>query len=120
MPYLHHQLNGSSVGYYELTNEALTIGRSPDNHLVMDDPTVSGHHAVVEATAEGFRIRDLHSTNGVWVNDKRLPEALLGPEVSVRIGTHTVQYTEQMADDLSRTLIIKKSWLPGVYYTAEE
>jgi pSer/pThr/pTyr-binding forkhead associated (FHA) protein len=120
MPYIHHQLNGASVGYYELSNETLTIGRSADNHLVVDDATVSGHHAVIEATAQGFRIRDLNSTNGVWVNGQRVPEAPLRVEDSIRIGTHELQYAEQISDELQRTLKIKKSWIPGIYYTAEQ
>ncbi|ROQ19848.1 FHA domain-containing protein [Marinimicrobium koreense] len=120
MPYIHHQLNGASVGYYELSNETLTIGRSADNHLVVDDATVSGHHAVIEATAQGFRIRDLNSTNGVWVNVQRVPEAPLRVEDSIRVGTHELQYAEQISDELQRTLKIKKSWIPGIYYTAEK
>lgn len=119
MPYIHHQLNGSSIGYYELGDQPLTIGRGADNHLVVDDPTVSSRHAVIEATDAGYRIRDLDSTNGVWVNEKRLTEAPLSPEDSVRIGTHNLQYAEQISDELQRTLKIKKSWIPGVYYTAE-
>lgn len=120
MPYIHHQLNGASIGFYELSNETLTIGRSPDNHVVVDDPTVSGHHAVIESTQSGHRIRDLDSTNGVWVNGQRLPEAQLSADDTVRIGTHDLQFTEQISDDLQRTLKIKKSWIPGVYYTAEK
>lgn len=120
MPYIHHQLNGASIGYFELSQEPLTIGRSADNHLVVDDATVSGHHAVIEATQNGFRIRDLNSTNGVWVNGQRVPEALLKAEDTVRVGTHDLQYAEQISDELQRTLKIKKSWIPGVYYTAEQ
>lgn len=119
MPYIHHQLHGASIGYYELSNETLTIGRSPDNHLVVDDPTASSHHALIEATAGGYRIRDLNSTNGVWVNDQRQPEAMLGPDDNLRIGTHDLLFTETLSDEQQRTLRIKKSWIPGVYYTAE-
>lgn len=123
MPYIHHQLNGASIGYYELRagelGESLTIGRSPDNHLVVDDATVSGHHAVIESTREGYRIRDLDSTNGVWINGRRQKDHLLRPEDLVRIGTHDLQLIEQMSDELQRTLRIKKSWIPGVYYTAD-
>jgi hypothetical protein len=37
----------------------------------------------------------------------------------VVIGTHTVRLVEQLPDSLQHTLKIKKSWIPGVYYTAD-
>lgn len=123
MPYIHHQLHGASVGYYQLPpkpGEALSIGRNQDNHLVVDDPTASGYHAVIEATEGGYRVRDLSSTNGVWLNGKRVEQGELTAEDNLVIGTHDLQLVEQLSDELQRTLRIKKSWIPGVYYTAEQ
>lgn len=118
MPYIHHQLNGSSICHYEL-GERLTIGRGSDNQLVIDDATVSAHHAAIEKVGEGYQIRDLGSTNGVFVNGKRVPVSPIGVEDTIVVGTHDLQFVAQLSDALQRTLRIKKSWIPGVYYTAD-
>ncbi|MGF7212410.1 type VI secretion system protein ImpI [Skermanella aerolata] len=61
-----------------LTRGRLTLGRADDNNWVLldTDPeqTVSRHHCVFEAVADGFTVTDLDSTNGTWLNDRRLPK----------------------------------------------
>ena len=118
MPYIQHQFNGATLCHYEL-GEQLTIGRHADNDLVIDDPTVSGHHAVIEKMSYGYQIRDLNSTNGIRIDGKKTALSALEPEQAVVIGTHTVRLVEQLPNSLQHTLKIKKSWIPGVYYTAD-
>lgn len=118
MPYIHHQLNGASICHYEL-GECLTIGRSTDNQLVIDDATVSSRHAVIEKTDEGYQIRDLDSTNGVFVNGKRVPSQRIKAGDTIVVGTHDLHFVDNISDALQKTLKIKKSWIPGVYYTTE-
>ena len=62
----------------------VTVGRASDNHLVVDDPEVSRHHARLEADGGGWRVVDLGSTNGTWVNGARVREATIdvGDDVS--------------------------------------
>lgn len=45
------------------------MGRGPGVDIAIDDPTVSMQHASLEFSGDGFRIRDLGSTNGITVND---------------------------------------------------
>ncbi|HEU5431105.1 MAG TPA: FHA domain-containing protein [Thermomicrobiales bacterium] len=47
-----------------------TIGRGGDCAIQLDDPFVSGAHARLERNRNGWRLRDLGSTNGAWVNQK--------------------------------------------------
>lgn len=49
-----------------------TIGRTPDNSIQIDSPSVSRHHAVLLLTAEGTVVEDLASTNGVYINGTRV------------------------------------------------
>jgi pSer/pThr/pTyr-binding forkhead associated (FHA) protein len=49
-----------------------TVGRHPDNGLVIDDDSVSSHHAEIREQGGHFFLRDLGSTNGTFVNRNRI------------------------------------------------
>lgn len=72
----------------------LTIGRGLDNDLVLDDQRVSRHHAELQLVGGKVRIVDLKSTNGTWVNGKRVAERVLGPGDSVSLGGLEFQFEE--------------------------
>jgi len=63
-----------------------TVGRHPDSDIFLDDVTVSRHHCRFVATKEGLDLEDAGSTNGTYVNGKRVDEARLGPGDEVLIG----------------------------------
>lgn len=46
----------------------LAIGRARDNHLILDDSSVSRRHAIIQRAGDRLIIEDLKSLNGVWVN----------------------------------------------------
>ena len=78
---------------------SVTIGRLPDNTVVIDNAAVSSHHACVFREGDKFIVEDLQSTNGTFVNDKRVTrEALRGGDV-VRVGKHTLVFDEQAAGE---------------------
>src|SRR5439155_664326 len=51
-----------------LPNQMVSIGRAPDNDVVVGDPATSGHHGRIEVRYGSFWISDLGSTNGTQVN----------------------------------------------------
>jgi pSer/pThr/pTyr-binding forkhead associated (FHA) protein len=57
---------------FEITQPVTTIGRAPDNTIVLPDPTVSRHHARVDRQGNAFILSDLGSTSGTWLNGARL------------------------------------------------
>jgi hypothetical protein len=70
----------------------LTLGRSPDNDVVLDDPYVDPCHAVLHVDAEGVRLRDLDSLNGAWLDGRRrIREAPLEAGQSVQLGHSRVR-----------------------------
>lgn len=71
------------------------IGRASDNHLVLDDPTVSRHHAWIKAQGEEFLIFDIGSANGTFVNDQQVeqPHPLQNGDV-VRFGDVELVFTK--------------------------
>jgi len=57
-----------------LDKDAITVGRSADNDVVLVDPFCSGRHAVIFRTPTGFGVRDNGSKNGTYVNGRRIGE----------------------------------------------
>jgi len=89
------------------------VGRSPDNEVVIqgrDAASVSQHHLEIFQTDNGFRIRDLGSTNGTYLNGERISEAELSPPATIRLGAQGPELAftdaEPPADDLDQTLAI--------------
>ncbi len=67
----------------------LRIGREPDNDIVVSDLSVSSRHAELRNVAGGYRIVDLGSTNGTFVNEQRVTAALLSDGDMVGLGDST-------------------------------
>lgn len=69
--------------------DTVTIGRATDNHAVLDHPVVSRYHAVIEKMGARFRLRDLRSANGVYVNGHRVSgDVWLKDNDEIRIGPY--------------------------------
>ena len=67
--------------------DKITLGRAGDNTIVLDHPLVSRYHAIIERMGSRFRLQNLRSTNGVFVNGTRIErEAWLREGDEVRIG----------------------------------
>lgn len=70
---------------------AVSIGRSSDNDVHIKDSTVSSHHAKIVTYFDASYIEDLDSTNGTFVNGKRVQKHILNPGDVISIGTHTLK-----------------------------
>jgi pSer/pThr/pTyr-binding forkhead associated (FHA) protein len=69
-----------------LFSDVFTIGRTADNDILVDHAKVSRHHARIERRGERFTLRDLGSTNGTWLRDRRIETHTLSDGDSVKIG----------------------------------
>jgi pSer/pThr/pTyr-binding forkhead associated (FHA) protein len=82
---------GSQVQFrYLVSKDATLVGRGPDNDVVIqgrEAASVSSHHCEIHRNEAGFRIRDLESTNGTYLNGERITEAELRAPASIRFGT---------------------------------
>jgi DNA-binding NtrC family response regulator len=76
---------------FELDQPRVTIGRSAICQVRLNDRSVSGSHAEFEAHEAGFIVRDLGSTNGVYLGEVRLREALVPIGTRLRMGTSVIQ-----------------------------
>jgi pSer/pThr/pTyr-binding forkhead associated (FHA) protein len=71
---------------FELIETVALIGRKPDNTLQVEDTNVSKYHALLVKSDEGYRLYDLHSANGTYVNDTRITTTILRNNDQLRIG----------------------------------
>ncbi|MEM1442666.1 MAG: FHA domain-containing protein [Verrucomicrobiota bacterium] len=77
--------------------EQITIGRGPDNDLVLDHPSLSGSHAVIQNEGGSFKVTDLGSTNGTFANGEQITEAPLVEGTRVLFGSVDSIFTEGAA-----------------------
>ena len=78
-----------------ITSNTLTIGRAPDNQLVLQDQQASSHHAEIRPDAQGYLLIDMNSRNGTFVNEQRLmpqtPRLLISGDV-ICVGETRLNY----------------------------
>jgi pSer/pThr/pTyr-binding forkhead associated (FHA) protein len=82
------------------SEERITIGRRPGNHLVLDADNISREHAAVERRDGQYFIVDLGSANGTYHNDQRVESAPLQHGDRLRIGSFILQVTIREQDCL--------------------
>ena len=116
-------LDGVVVNRFEIGDAVLKFGRTAHNQVQIDNPEVSNEHAQVicETNDEGdvvYFLEDLNSTNGTYVNGKQIDDRheLLHKD-SIRIGLNIFTFIDESKVDIERTSEIKKSWIPGIYYS---
>jgi hypothetical protein len=66
--------------------EQVSIGRGPDNDIVLDHVSMSGSHAMIHNLGGNFQVQDLGSTNGTFVNGAAISEAALANGYRVQFG----------------------------------
>ncbi|NIS63080.1 MAG: FHA domain-containing protein [Proteobacteria bacterium] len=77
---------------FSIEGKQLTIGSQEDNHCILNDPTVSRHHAAIEETGEGHVLRDLGSTNGTFLSGIPIKEAYLEYGSIIGLGNTRLQF----------------------------
>jgi pSer/pThr/pTyr-binding forkhead associated (FHA) protein len=76
----------------ELGSDIVTIGRARTNQIVVDDPSVSAHHAVLLRTGASYSLKDLNSSNGTRINGDCVTEAELKDGDTIRFGSVTATF----------------------------
>jgi len=71
---------------------SLTIGRKPDNDIVIDNPAVSGHHARFYKIGSSYFIEDLNSTNGTFIKGKKILKAEIHNGDQIDIAKHSLVF----------------------------
>src|SRR5690606_13951671 len=73
---------------FEIVGDRATVGRTRDNDVVLQDPAVSSHHCEFTAERGSLVLRDLDSSNGTYVNGRRVQSSPLFDGDALKIGQY--------------------------------
>ena len=85
-------LNDVLMDRVELNKDQMTIGRSADSDIVLDNAGVSSHHALIQKEAGGYVIADNDSSNGVFVNGDKVDQHRLEYRDEIQIYNYVLKY----------------------------
>jgi ABC-type multidrug transport system ATPase subunit len=86
------------------TQTKLLIGRDPGNDIVLDAPPVSRFHTEIERVGQRYRVKDLRSLNGTFLNDLRIEgEIWAKPQDTVRVGPYVFVLGEDELAQIDQT-----------------
>lgn len=92
MPRLRFTSTVQGVSTIELNESIITVGRVANNVVCIEDPNISKHHTLLVSEDDTYKIYDLHSVNGTWVNGERVTVTKLKEGDAVRIGYLELEY----------------------------
>ena len=103
-------LDGQVLAEYNMSKERYTVGRLPDNDIRIDNPAVSGHHALVINILNDSFLEDLNSTNGTYVNGKIIKKHALQSGDTITVGHHSLRFVDgegdEPDDEFEKTMVI--------------
>lgn len=80
---------------FEVREDRMTIGRSRESDIVLDDEAVSRAHAIVTRDEAGtYRIHDQNSSNGTYVNNQRISEYVLEDGDEIQVGLMVLEFRQ--------------------------
>jgi pSer/pThr/pTyr-binding forkhead associated (FHA) protein len=105
-------LDSQVLAEYNMNKERYTVGRLPDNDVRIDNPAVSGHHALIINILNDSFLEDLNSTNGTYVNGKLIKKHALQHGDVITVGHHQLRFVDNQAaenepDEFEKTMVIQ-------------
>jgi DNA-binding NtrC family response regulator len=89
-------INGDEAGRSFPLGQSLRIGKSTDNDVVLEHPTVSRNHLVVRRQGDQFLVQDLGSTNGTFIDGAQVREAFLRAGALLEVGDVQLRFQPQI------------------------
>jgi two-component system, NtrC family, sensor kinase len=92
---------------YDLSHHegAMSIGREAGNFVQLDDNEVSRRHAEIRRVGESFFVGDLKSSNGTWLNSRKIERAELSSGDQIQVGRTILVYARDGADVAATGLV---------------
>ncbi len=95
MPKLLLKFNAAVIQEIPFAKDSLAVGRKADNDVVIDSPAVSGHHCRICLEGGTYYVEDLDSTNGTFVNEKRIKKSGLHHNDVVGVAKHVLVFLDE-------------------------
>ncbi len=100
-------ISGDRLGEeFSLERECVILGRGPNVDLAFDDSSMSRQHAALEFVDQQFRVRDLGSTNGTFLNGKPVQVGELQHGDRLEIGSLELQLIIEDAEETPDTYVL--------------
>jgi len=119
-------LKGNDAGaQFKITGSIVRLGRSADSDIIITDASASRNHAELTKVNDSFVIKDLNSSNGVFVNGNKIKEHYLVSGDMFSIGNHEYRYVEKepVTSGQHQTVNLKNSdggTIPGISISSRE
>jgi len=97
VPKLLLKFNAAVIKEIPLDKPSLSVGRKPDNDVVIDNPAISSHHCKVVMKGDTYYVEDLESTNGTFVNEKRIVKSGLHDQDVIGVAKHALVFIDDRA-----------------------
>ena len=115
-------VDGVVANRFQIKQAALKFGRTSENQVQIDDLAVSNEHArIISKTGDkgetSYFLEDLGSTNGSFINEVKISRQQLHHKDNIRIGWNMFTFIDENEVNLEKTSKIKKSWIPGIYFS---
>jgi len=96
-PQLILSSNGSVIGELKMVKPRVLIGRSDHNDIAINSHFISRHHALLVRHGSSTFLMDLNSTNGTFVNAKRVSNQVLVHDDVISVGNHKIKFSDPFA-----------------------
>lgn len=111
------KFNNEVVDHIDVKQGDMKVGRRPGCEVFLDNLAVSGEHANIFTIGDDSFIQDLNSTNGTFINNKKITKHHLRNGDAVVIGKHTLVYLTEQGEaapqDFAKTVIINAAPRPA-------
>jgi pSer/pThr/pTyr-binding forkhead associated (FHA) protein len=97
MPKLHILSPSSLATTIELSEKLITIGRTAENAVRIQDTNVSSRHGILVRDGDDYQLHDFKSTNGTYVNGEPIMAVKLKDGASIRFGSVELRYESGLA-----------------------
>lgn len=115
MKKLFVHLNDKVAGIYDIHSTNITVGRKNNNTILLDSTSVSSNHAIIHVMGDDCIFEDLNSTNGSYLNNKKIKKHILQHNDLIVLGDYKIIFvspprleTEQSwEEDFERTMVLR-------------
>ena len=107
------ELKDTILDTFKIDKDEITIGRNSANDITINNLAVSDRHARIVRDQSGYFVEDLNSTNGTFVNGRKINRIGIGGHQEITIGKHLLDVRvtgkEGSGSDFARTMKIDRS-----------